>query len=826
MSNLIGAATLEKKQPIYKIEADCLISKNADVTVAFRLDLPEIFTRSAQDYISLHATVTKALRVLPCHTIVHKQDWFVEDRYHPDFADEASLLQRAYERHFFERPFLNHVCYLFITKTPADRGKWNSLSSLLTRKNIVPRDMLDAKLLTEFFDSVGQFQRLLEDSRIGFTRLTADDLAGTEGRTGLLEKYFSLDLRDNVPMVDLELEKGLKVGSKFCNCYSIANLDDLPLALDVNVKFERLSTQTTNFTVGFASPLGLLLGCNHIYNQYIFIDNHAQTLKTFEKKKDNLNSLSMYSRQNAINKEWYDAYLNEAISQQKLSVRAHCNILVWTEQEAELKEIRNKTSSAIVQMGCQPRENTVDIATLYWAGIPGNAGDFPNEETFYTFEEQACCFWNVETNYRDSLSPFGMKLSDRITGKPVLVDLSDAPMKNGTITNRNKFILGPSGSGKSFFTNGMVRQYYEQGTHVLLIDMGNSYKGLCELVGGVYFTYSEDDPIAFNPFHVEGRPDVEKKESIKTLLQTLWKKDDEVSSRSEYVSITNAVGLYYTMLEADQSQRACFDTFYEFVAGPYARILKEQGVREKDFDVKSFLYVLRPFYKGGEYDYLLNSNQDLDLVDKPFIVFELDNIKDNPILFPVVTLIIMDTFIAKMRKLKGIRKMILIEEAWKAMATAGMADYIKYLFRTVRKFFGEAIIVTQEVDDIVSNPIVKTTILNNSDCKILLDQRKFAHRFDEIQALLSLTDKEKALVLSINLDLRKGTPYREVFISLGGVVSKVYGVEVSAEEYVTYTTEEKEKLHLTSIAAKNGGNLPAAVKTYAAELREGSLAKA
>src|SRR6185295_3410073 len=244
--------------------------------------------------------------------------------------------------------------------------------------------------------------------------------------------------------------------------------------------------------------------------------------------------------------------------------------------------------------------------------------------------------------------------------------------------------------------------------------------GLCELVGGYYFSYGENEPIRFNPFFIDGggMPDSEKKESIKTLLVTLWKKDDESFSRSEYVALSTALQLYY---EKEVAFR-CFDSFYEFLQTEFIERIAADKVKEKDFDVANFLYVLRPYYKGGEYDYLLNASENLELLKERFIVFELDNIKDHPILFPVVTIIIMEVFISKMRKLKGIRKMILIEEAWKAIAREGMAEYIKYLFKTVRKFFGEAIVVTQEVEDIISSPVVKQAIINNSDCKILLDQ--------------------------------------------------------------------------------------------------------
>jgi conjugation system TraG family ATPase len=323
-------------------------------------------------------------------------------------------------------------------------------------------------------------------------------------------------------------------------------------------------------------------------------------------------------------------------------------------------------------------------------------------------------------------------------------------------------------------------------------------------VGGYYFTYSETKPIKFNPFYIgEGdNLDTEKKESIKTLLLALWKKDNETYNRSEYVALSNALQLYFEKVEKDKELFPCFDTFYEFLKDEFVGILKGDNVKDKDFDVSNFLYVLRPYYKGGEFDYLLNAKENLDLLQQRFIVFELDNIKDHPILFPVVTIIIMEVFISKMRKLKGIRKMILIEEAWKAIAKEGMAEYIKYLFKTVRKFFGEAIVVTQEVEDIISSPVVKQAIINNSDCKILLDQSKYQNKFDLIQELLGLTEKEKALVLSINKANDPTKKYKEVFISLGGVLSKVYRTEVSPEEYLAYTTEEKEKVKVQAAALK------------------------
>ena len=520
-----------------------------------------------------------------------------------------------------------------------------------------------------------------------------------------------------------------------------------------------------------------------------------------------------------------EMYLNEAHSQGLRSVRCHCNVMAWAENEAELKRIRNDVGSQLALMGCTPHHNTVDVPVLFWAAIPGNEADFPAEESFYTFLDQALCLFNEETNYRSSLSPFGIKMSDRLSGIPLHLDISDLPMKRGVITNRNKFILGPSGSGKSYLTNHLVRQYWEQGAHILLVDTGNSYQGLCSLIhaktkgrDGVYFTYTEEAPIAFNPFYVEdGVYDVEKRESLKTLLLTLWKRESEEPTRSEEVALSNAVNLYLSKLRADRSIVPSFDTFYEFVETDYRRLLEQKRVREKDFDLENFLNVLEPYYRGGEYDYLLNSDKQLDLLDKRFIVFELDNISSNKTLLPVVTLIIMETFISKMRRLKGVRKMILIEECWKALTSANMSAYIRYLYKTVRKYFGEAVVVTQEVDDIISSPIVKESIINNADCKILLDQRKYLSKFDGIQRLLGLTDKERAQILSINLSNDPKRLYKEVWIGLGGVQSAVYATETSVEEYLTYTTEESEKMQVMELAGKLGGDIEAAIRQLARE---------
>lgn len=825
---MMGPVDISKVFPIYKVEHDSIVSKRGEVSVAFEALLPELFTLSNMEYESFHHVLIKAIKVLPSNTVFHKQDWFVSSNYKASFSDSAdhqrSFLSHASERFFNERPLLVHRCYIVLTRK-SDRGGRRFASSL-TGSSLGPPETMNALRLQEFFDGVAQFERILSDSAfMKLKRLGCEDLAGTKERPGLLERYtFLLSPEEQSIVKDIHFTEGFRVGSDHCQLYCLSDAEDLPSLCGSRINYDKYSTDRTKFSVGFASPLGQLLPCNHIYNQLLFIEDAQKTIKQLESKRLRLQSLSAYSRENSIGRDATNDFLNEAISEQRLPVKAHFNVMVWTDEKSQLKEIKTLVSSAMAQMDATTRQEVDGAPQIFWSCLPGNEADFPSYDTFDTFVEQAACFLNLETGYQSSSSPVGIRLGDRLTGKPVHVDISDEPVKRGICTNRNKFILGPSGSGKSFFTNHMVRSYYEQGTHVVLVDVGHSYKGLCDLVGGYYFTYSETNPIKFNPFFIaEGDLlDTEKKESIKTLLLALWKKDDETFNRSEYVALSIALKLYFEKInnsgKASHKIFPCFDSFYDFLKDDFVEILKQDKVKEKDFDVENFLYVLRPYYQGGEFDYLLNATDNLDLLQQRFIVFELDNIKDHPILFPVVTLIIMEVFISKMRKLKGVRKMILIEEAWKAIAREGMAEYIKYLFKTVRKFYGEAIVVTQEVEDIISSPIVKQAIINNSDCKILLDQSKYQNKFDSIQELLGLTEKEKALILSINKANDPSRKYKEVFISLGGVLSKVYATEVSLEEYLAFTTEESEKVKVQAYAKKYG-DMKKGLAALAAEMR-------
>lgn len=817
----IKSNNIENLLPLLAYEDEFLISKSGDCTMLFELRLPEVFSLGRENLDNLHSAWLRAMKCLPDYSIVHKQDFFTDDIVEFGENVNKSFLDSASDRHFEGRRFLRHRSYLYITLSSKKNLSTDSSGSILCRSRIIPADICDPVRLKTFKDSVRQFCHILSENGIESRSLTREEVIGDKHKFGLVEHYLCLDFSPRSVLPDMLCkEKDLIVGDNYVSCYSISELDNLPAQVSTYEKHDKFSSESTYFPVSFVYPLGLDLPFAHIFNQYFFLDSHKEVVSAIEKRGREQQSLSGISRENAINKQFNDQYLDEAVIHARRSVRGAANLVIWDKNYLHLQKKNSKAGSVLANMDCTVNKTEGIVPQIFWGGIPGAASQYPSDMTFLTFLEQACCLILNETLPESRDEGFGIRLCDRIYGIPLKVDISDYPRERGWIDNRNKFILGPSGSGKSFFTNHMARQYYEQGTHVLIVDVGDSYQGLCNLINeetdgkdGVYFTYTEDKPIAFNPFYVaDGVYTVEKKEQLASLVFCLWKNECETITKAEETHIATAISGYIETVR-ETGGFPSFNGFYEYLSGEFKSQIEFAGVLRDNFDLSNLLQVLRPYYKGGIYDFLLNSDRNIDLLNKRFIVFEIDNIKDHKTLFPVVTLILMDTFISKMRhpSLAYTRKMILIEEAWKAISKSGTAEFIKYLYKTVRKHFGEAIVVTQDVDDIVGNEIVKNAIISNADCKILLDQRKYANRFDEIRKILALSDKETAIALSVNRDIRTAgrSPYKEVFISLNGNYSAVYGVEVSKEEYLAYTTEKKEKSRLMQAAEQTGSMIEA-----------------
>ncbi len=351
-------------------------------------------------------------------------------------------------------------------------------------------------------ESVDQFERILNDSAfIRLERLTTDEIVGTPQQAGLIEKDFSLSQQDTTTLKDIRMSASeMRIGDNILCVHTLSDVDDLPGSVQTDTRYEKYSTDRSDCRLSFAAPVGLMLSCDHIYNQFLFIDDSAEILQRFEKTARNMHSLSKYSRANQLNKQWIDAYLDEAHSFGLTAIRCHCNVMAWSDSREKLKVIKNDTGSALALMGCKPRYNTIDAPALYWAGIPGRRGRFPFRGVLFHFRRTG------------SLLLYGR---DELCGFPVAIRYQDGrPDKRRSPciwifrTNRCVVVLQPTVTSWSsglpvrashFFMNHLVRQYWEQNTHIILIDIGNSYKGLCDLIhqrtngeDGIYYTYSEN----------------------------------------------------------------------------------------------------------------------------------------------------------------------------------------------------------------------------------------------------------------------------------------------------------------------------------------------
>ncbi|MFK2479753.1 helicase HerA domain-containing protein, partial [Bacteroides fragilis] len=561
----------------------------------------------------------------------------------------------------------------------------------------------------------------------------------------------------------------------------------------------------------------------------------------------------------------------------KLLVYTHFNMVVGVPADTDLQKCTNHLENAFGRMGIHISKRAYNQLELFVSSFPGNCYSLNEEyDRFLTLSDAAVCLMYKERVQHSEETPIKIYYTDR-QGVPVAIDITGKEGKNKLTDNSNFFCLGPSGSGKSFHMNSVVRQLHEQGTDVVMVDTGNSYEGLCEYFGGKYISYTEERPITMNPFRINREEmNVEKTGFLKNLVLLIWKGTQGTVTKTEDRLIEHVITEYYDAYfngfegftpqqredlrkslviddrnssekrHESERERAVriegiideiegrrkelkveelsFNSFYEYSVQRIPDICEENRIT--GIDLSTYRYMMKDFYLGGNHEKTLNENMDSSLFDETFVVFEIDSIKDDPLLFPLVTLIIMDVFLQKMR-IKKNRKVLVIEEAWKAIASPLMAEYIKFMYKTARKFWASVGVVTQEIQDIIGSEIVKEAIINNSDVVMLLDQSKFKERFDTIKTILGLTDVDCKKIFTINrLENKEGRSFfREVFIRRG-TTSGVYGVEEPRECYMTYTTERAEKEALKLYKRELQCSHQEAIEAYCRDWNTSGIGKA
>lgn len=749
-----------------------LYTKTGEYSAILKLENPvQKYSANIDNYYEFTNLLTALAQTLGEGYAIHKQDVFIKKKFHDETNDNHEFLSESYFRYFTGRTYTDVQTYLIITQE-------NKKSRLFS---------FDSKKWRDFLVKIRKVKDQLKDSGV--------DSMYLDGATArdYVDRYFSMNFTGKiVSMTNFKVDdESISMGNKRCKVYSLVDVDCINLP-GVIRPYTNIEVNNTSMPVDLVSLVdNIPVAETVIYNQMLFMPNQKRELSLLDKKKNR--HASMPNPSNLIAVEDIKKVQDVIARENKQLVYAHFNLVVSVPIDEDIQKCTNHLENSFGRMGIHISKRAYNQLELFVNSFPGNCyGMNPDYDRFLTLSDAATCLMYKEHIQHSEDTPLKVYYTDR-QGVPVAIDISGKEGKNKITDNSNFFILGPSGSGKSFFTNSMVRQLWEQNTDVVLVDTGNSYEGLCDYVNGKYISYTEEHPITMNPFAIKREElNIEKIGFLKNLIMLIWKGTNGRITKTEDHLIEDVITEYYdAYFRTGKVKELSFNTFYEYSTARIPEIVRDNNL--EGIDLATYNYLLKDFYKGGNHELTLNENLDTALFDETFIVFEIDSIKDDPLLFPLVTLIIMDVFIQKMR-IKKNRKVLVIEEAWKAIASPMMAEYIKYLYKTARKFWASVGVVTQEIQDIVGSPIVKEAIINNSDVIMLLDQSKFKERFDEIKAILGLTDVDCRKIFTINrLENKEGRSFfREVFIRRGQNAA-VFGVEEPHECYMTYTTERAEK---------------------------------
>ena len=821
-----------------------LYTKTGEYSAILKIENPvQKYSANVDSYYEFSHLFNAIVQTLGEGYALHKQDIFTRKHFDVEDSDNREFLSSAYFGYFKGRHYTDSVTYL----TVIQESKRSRLFSF------------DNKKWRDFLVKIRKVQDQLKDAGVSVRFLTKEEA------TDYVDRYFAVNFRDKtISMSNFKVdEECIGMGSKKCKVYSLVDVDCANLPALVR-PFTNIEVNNTSMPVDLLSLIDSIPAAETvIYNQMIFMPNQKREMSLLEKKKNRHSSIPNPSNQMAVEdiKRVQEVIARES----KQLVYTHYNLIVCCDKDTDLQKPTNYLENSFGRMGIHISKRAYNQLELFVNSFPGNCyGMNPEYDRFLTLSDAATCLMYKERIQHSEETPLKIYYTDR-QGVPVAIDISGKEGKNKITDNSNFFCLGPSGSGKSFHMNSVVRQLHEQHTDVVMVDTGNSYEGLCEYLCGKYISYTEERPITMNPFRINKEElNVEKVGFLKNLVLLIWKGSQGTVTKTEERLIEQVITEYYDVFfngfngftppqredlrksltiddrnnkektnelqsekamriekEIDEIERRrkelkvetlSFNSFYEYAMQRVPDICHENHIANIDYS--TFRYMMKDFYRGGNHDKTLNEDLDSSLFDETFIVFEIDSIKDDPLLFPLVTLIIMDVFLQKMR-IKKNRKVLVIEEAWKAIASPLMAEYIKYLYKTARKFWASVGVVTQEIQDIIGSEIVKEAIINNSDVVMLLDQSKFRERFDGIKSILGLTDVDCKKIFTVNrLENKEGRSFfREVFIRRGQV-SGVYGVEEPRECYMTYTTERAEKEALKLYKSELGCNHQQAIEAY------------
>lgn len=648
------------------------------------------FCADTNEYYSFSNLFTSLMATLGEGYAIHKQDVFVRKGFEAE-GENKEYLSQSYFKYFSGREYTDCITYITITQE-------NKKSRFLSYDN---------KKWQDFQVKLGKVKDQLQDRGIDSHFLNKKEAKRFVSQY-YTQNYTKKKLSHNNYKIS---DEQIGIGSKKFKIYSLVDVDSIVLP-ELIKPYTNIDVNNVTMPVDLMAMLDNIPdSVNVVFNQIIYIPNQRQELAKLAKKKNRHASLPNPSNQIAV--EDIKKVEELAARENKQLVYCHFNMVITVDENTDLQKVTNNLENTFSRIGIQISQHSYNQLELFVGSFPGNCYSMNKEyDRFLTLSDAASCLMYKEKLPKSEDTPLKVYYTDR-QGVPVAIDISGKEGKTKLTDNSNFFCLGPSGSGKSFHMNSVVRQLWEQGTDVVMVDTGNSYEGLCEYVGGKYISYTEEHPITMNPFQINKEEmNVEKVDFLKNLIMLIWKGNSVVPTKIEELLIEQVIKEYYeayfvgfngynkTQIAAlhkkllietsteirisdsnEDVEKRIWDKIHEMEARRKALVVKELSFNSffeysteripyicsenkiTGIDLSSYNYSLSEFYRGGSYERTLNENLDSSLFDETFIVFEIDTIKDNKTLFPLVTLIIMDVFIQKMR-IKKNRKVLVIEEAW------------------------------------------------------------------------------------------------------------------------------------------------------------------
>lgn len=810
------SVTFDRYIPILTIQDGVIVSKRGEITIGWEVSLPSLCSLTEDGYEDMLESLSSAIRSLGPGFIIHRQDLYLKDAYRAE--QRAGFLQEAYEKHFNGRKHLTHRQYLFLTLAFKDASSRGISSSGAFGITSLKTDLL-AKDLALLQSKASEFASVMT-GRGGYSLRRMDDSSLAE----LVESHIRMHSPDGIFS---DIQPGtdrVRCGPRTLWAYSISESRLLPTYVSSSQRADSLSGSSSEVRLSTASAIGPLLDCEHMVNTYIFTLNQGETMREMGGRKRRMTSMSQ-NAENKVAAEEIEEFSDLSHKESLTCVKAHTNVLVWGDENQE-QELRGKVSAALSGMNILCVQNTSDTHVLWYSAYPGAAGEL-SSDNLMTRELKSFLCLGVNETFEEGISNGTMKMCDRFRNIPIKVDIQEAAYKAGLIDNYNAFILGGSGTGKSFFTNYFVRSCYDAGQTVFIIDVGDSYQGLCSVIreesggrDGIYHTWDKDHPITFDAFIGIGewldpngrlQQDSDGVNFLLSFLQTLWSPAGGWNADSS--NILKQIIRDFTASLRGTTQKPVFDDLRNYIISSIApQVHSAEGykcdsvqVTQRRFDIDGLILAMGDYSIGGAFGFLLNDRNPKDLFSSRFTVFEVDRLSgiNDPKFYSLCILCIMNSFNARMRSTEGMKVMV-IEEAWKAIANETMSGYLAGLWKTARKFQTSAVVVTQQVSDIMSSQVIRDTILQNSSVRILLDQSNNRNSFSQLQELLGLTDHQRDVILSMNRIHKEGLHYREVFIALGDKQYGVYATEVSPEEAVAYESNKEKKRPFLELSAKVG----------------------